>query len=272
VNTFAVNQALHRICEALLGPAAADYEPDQTTILARFRRAAGFADLCRLRVRAAPEIPEHAVFVLQEPNEAARFLSQQEAERMVRGAPLAALRATCLHVNQILDRLRGQATSRRGRIEIIARDLWRQATEVCVQLAQEEGLTLSPPGEPTITQFRESQRAVQTMLAWCDAAEAAAAGRGEAAAAEGKKAKGKKKPLEKSNPLKAQVYDRIRREHRAGEQYADTLSRLKEDKDFVQQVAEAGLGKPTHKLIRNAVECFKQRERQARKNQAADSA
>jgi hypothetical protein len=59
-----------------------------------------------------------------------------------------------------------------------------------------------------------------------------------------------KRPLEQSNPLKFQIYDRIRQAHMRGENYVDTVTRLKEDKDFMEQVEEAG-EKVDTKLVLN---------------------
>jgi hypothetical protein len=81
---------------------------------------------------------------------------------------------------------------------------------------------------------------------------------------------GGRQPLEKQNPLKFQVYKRIHREHQPSEEYQDTLDRLKNDKDFVQQVADAKL-KLNSKLVRNALAFFDQRNRNARKEQETGS-
>jgi hypothetical protein len=87
-----------------------------------------------------------------------------------------------------------------------------------------------------------------------------------------KKRRGGKPPLEKTNSLKFQIYERIQREHQPGEDYADVVSRLKEDKDFGQQVKDAGL-KLTPKLVRAALAFFDQRKRDAaRKKQETDPA
>lgn len=76
-----------------------------------------------------------------------------------------------------------------------------------------------------------------------------------------------KRPLEQSNPLKFQIYDRIRREQRQlGEQYADIVARLKSDKDFAEQVTAAKL-KLNAKLVRQALAFFDYRAREARKDQ-----
>jgi hypothetical protein len=100
--------------------------------------------------------------------------------------------------------------------------------------------------------------------------------RGATRESEGKvgkgKSKGGKQPLEKSNPMKLQVYERIRREHRPGEQHADMVERLKADKDFADQAKATGLKLNTN-LVRNALAFFDHRKRNhARKNQETDSA
>jgi hypothetical protein len=73
-------------------------------------------------------------------------------------------------------------------------------------------------------------------------------------------AKGGKPPLEDSNPLQKQIYERIKRERRPREPYTKTVDRLKTDRDFVEQVREAGL-RLDGKLIRNAVAFFDRRAR-----------
>jgi hypothetical protein len=79
-----------------------------------------------------------------------------------------------------------------------------------------------------------------------------------------------KRPLEQSNPLKFQIYDHIRQAHMRGENYVDTVTRLKEDKDFMEQVEEAG-EKVDTKLVRKALALFDQRARdRARKQQETD--
>jgi hypothetical protein len=83
-----------------------------------------------------------------------------------------------------------------------------------------------------------------------------------------KKRKGGRKPLEQSNPLKFQVYQRIQREHKPGEDYADVVTRLKMDKNFMEQVQQARL-KLTRSLWRAALAFFQQ---PARKKQETDPA
>jgi hypothetical protein len=74
-----------------------------------------------------------------------------------------------------------------------------------------------------------------------------------------------KRPLEKSNPLQLQVYQRIKQEFRAGEHYVDTIARLKSDTQFLEQVQEARL-KLDSKLVRNALAFFEERERRSARN------
>jgi hypothetical protein len=96
------------------------------------------------------------------------------------------------------------------------------------------------------------------------------AGTGEGAGAdndpaEGKQAEGRgskikarrpgPKPLKEKNPVKFQVYERIQREHQAGEQFHATIERLKHDRQFLEQVQEVKL-KPNPKLVRNALAYF----------------
>jgi hypothetical protein len=86
----------------------------------------------------------------------------------------------------------------------------------------------------------------------------------------GAKRKGGKPPLETKHPLKFQVYERIRGEHHAGEEYADTVERLKGNRDFTDQIKAGGLKLDTS-LVRNALAFFHQRKRdQARKKQETD--
>jgi hypothetical protein len=88
--------------------------------------------------------------------------------------------------------------------------------------------------------------------------------------AEGTERKGRrggKRPLEESDPVRLQVYERIRREHRRGEEYVDAVGRLRANKDFAEQVQAAGLTLNTH-LVRTALAFFDQRRRaQARNKQ-----
>jgi hypothetical protein len=53
--------------------------------------------------------------------------------------------------------------------------------------------------------------------------------------------------------------------------YVDTMKKLKDNRDFVEQVRETGL-KVNTKLIRDALACFDQREREKRKQQVIDPA
>jgi hypothetical protein len=83
-----------------------------------------------------------------------------------------------------------------------------------------------------------------------------------------RKHRGGKPPLEQSNPVKFQVYERIKQEHQPGEYYADTVDRLKIDTAFVEQVQEAGLGRLDTKLVRKALAFYDHRHRgPARKKQ-----
>jgi hypothetical protein len=102
-------------------------------------------------------------------------------------------------------------------------------------------------------------------------------GAGRAGGAQGagiakRKRKGGRRPLEQSHPLRFQVYERIRQAHRPGNEYVGTVRRLKNDKDFMEQVEEAGEKLDT-KLVRRALALFGQRPRdQARKQQETDPA
>jgi len=95
-------------------------------------------------------------------------------------------------------------------------------------------------------------------------------GEGQGEGADKRKNKGGKKPLEERNPEKAQVYQRICKEHKKGKAYRDTVDCLKADKQFAEQVREAGL-KLNAKLVRTALAWSDQRKRdQARKKQETD--
>ena len=83
----------------------------------------------------------------------------------------------------------------------------------------------------------------------------------QAEGASAKKGRGGKRPLEKSNPLKLQVYQRIQQEHRQNEEYVEIVMRLKGDKDFDQQIKDAGLKKLDTKLVRTALAFFDQQKR-----------
>jgi hypothetical protein len=63
-----------------------------------------------------------------------------------------------------------------------------------------------------------------------------------------------KKPLEEGNPLKLQVYERIKLERENGLRPAKILERLKGDKEFAAQVQEAGL--TLNKKLLNAAKAF----------------
>jgi hypothetical protein len=64
-------------------------------------------------------------------------------------------------------------------------------------------------------------------------------------------------PLEKRNPLKYQIYQRIEKERKAGTKRADILSLLKSDAALKEQLMEAGL-KPSKKLVHAAIGYFSQ--------------
>jgi hypothetical protein len=86
----------------------------------------------------------------------------------------------------------------------------------------------------------------------------------------GKKAGGRQR-LEEKNPLAFQVYERIRKEHQPREQYTQTLDRLKVDRDFLEQVQDAGLGRLDTRLVRRALACLDQRKYDTRKKQQTPS-
>jgi hypothetical protein len=96
------------------------------------------------------------------------------------------------------------------------------------------------------------------------------AGAGQAEGRGKKKGKGGKRPLEQSNLVKFQVYERIQREHHPDEEYVDTVERLRADKDFAEQVRAVRLKLNTD-LVRNALAFFDHRRRaQARNKQETD--
>jgi hypothetical protein len=77
-----------------------------------------------------------------------------------------------------------------------------------------------------------------------------------------------KRPLEDSNPLKLQVYERVRREHGAGKKGKALLDCLKEDKDFAEQVREAKLTLD-RVLVKNALAFFAQPKRNNQETERA---
>jgi hypothetical protein len=87
---------------------------------------------------------------------------------------------------------------------------------------------------------------------------------GQRERADKKKHRRGKLPLEQAHPLQFQVYQRIEREHLPGHNYKDIVDRLKNDRDFADQVRAAGL-KLNTKLVRKALGLFDQRQREARK-------
>jgi hypothetical protein len=82
---------------------------------------------------------------------------------------------------------------------------------------------------------------------------------------------GGRKRLETSNPRLFQVYDRIRKEHVPGAQYADTLVRLKSDKNFREQVADVQR-KLDSTLIKTALAFFdaRKKDKRSEKNQETE--
>lgn len=98
-----------------------------------------------------------------------------------------------------------------------------------------------------------------------DAAAGSDAAGGEQADGRGSQSKARRpgpKTLKEKKPLKYQVYERIQREHQAGEQSHDTIERLKRDRQFLEQVQEAKL-RLNPKLVRNALAYF---DTQSRRN------
>lgn len=84
------------------------------------------------------------------------------------------------------------------------------------------------------------------------------------------KRRGGRPRLEARYPLKFQVYERIRKEHKANSPYHTTLSIVKQDNDFVQQVKDANL-KLNSKLVKNAIAFFSQVEMRASKQQTSST-
>lgn len=71
----------------------------------------------------------------------------------------------------------------------------------------------------------------------------------------GGKRKGGRKGLEKSNPIKLQIYQRIQQVHKPGQEYVLTVQELSKDKDFTDQVRDAKLKLDTQ-LVRQALAYF----------------
>jgi hypothetical protein len=95
---------------------------------------------------------------------------------------------------------------------------------------------------------------------WKPVENLAAAARDDRAATGKPKRKGGRRPLEQTRPLKMQIYQRIQREHVAGDDYVNTVVRLEADKDFMEQVSEANEKLDT-KLVRRALAFYDQRKR-----------
>jgi hypothetical protein len=108
--------------------------------------------------------------------------------------------------------------------------------------------------------FRASARAIVS-LRDCPETRVTGRKRGQSEGSRKRQPKGGKPRLEKSDPLKYKVYQRIKREHEAGVKPADIVDRLKTDTDFVVQVSEAEL-KLNSRLVKNALAYFVPRKKQ----------
>jgi hypothetical protein len=106
-----------------------------------------------------------------------------------------------------------------------------------------------------LVQYAEAQLAAVENLA--------VAARDHEAATAKQKRKGGRPRLEHSNLLKLQIYQRIQHEHSPGEDYVLTVNRLKDDKDFMEQVRQANQKLDT-KLVRRALAFSDQRKRDQR--------
>lgn len=87
-------------------------------------------------------------------------------------------------------------------------------------------------------------------------------GEGDVGSSKGGKQREARKRLEQREPLKFQVYQCIHKAHIPNAPYADVIEQLKADKQFLEQVKDAGL-KLNDQLVRNAIACFDQRKRDA---------
>jgi hypothetical protein len=76
-----------------------------------------------------------------------------------------------------------------------------------------------------------------------------------------KKGRGGRRPLESRDPVKFQIYDRIRQEHDGGAKPRDIQDRLKHDKYFMEQIEQARL-KLSKPLVKRALAFFDWRKRQ----------
>jgi hypothetical protein len=97
-------------------------------------------------------------------------------------------------------------------------------------------------------------------------------GEGKQRRAKGRnKGAGGKPPLEKSNRLKFQVYERIKREHQPGNEYCVVIERLKKDRQFMEQLSDTKL-KLTSQLVTKALAYFstQQKRNQGRNKQQTD--
>ncbi|HEY7308394.1 MAG TPA: hypothetical protein VH643_03425 [Gemmataceae bacterium] len=86
------------------------------------------------------------------------------------------------------------------------------------------------------------------------------------------KRRGGRPRLEHSNRLKAQLYERIRkeREQHPGEPQTELAARLRADKDLVEMGRRGGVERITPKVIRAATAHMSQRQRDVRKKQETD--
>jgi hypothetical protein len=84
-------------------------------------------------------------------------------------------------------------------------------------------------------------------------------------ATERRNSQGGKRRLEVSNPIKFQIYQRIQQVHQPPDTYADTIDRLKADRQFTEQIRDIGL-RLNSTLVKNALAFFDQRRRDQARN------
>lgn len=111
------------------------------------------------------------------------------------------------------------------------------------------------PGKPVTA--LECVAALDTLRVWCQSKQQRPTSASPEPSSEQPPAKSKRgggrKGLADSNPLKANLYILICREHKEGEEGVDTVARLKQRRDIVTLAGKAGVKKIDTKLVRNAL-------------------
>jgi hypothetical protein len=166
-----------------------------------------------------------------------------------------------------------RADENRTRWENETRCLWE---EICKKLNEFDAEPLVDELAAAVVADCNAQRWVASESVGMGDAPAAAIHQGLDKVAQGKgkperKHAGGKRPLNESDPGEWELYMRICREHKPGEQHVETLRRMKEDKHFCDQATARGV-KLNPTLVRNAIALLAQRRyRRARNKQQTRS-